>query len=106
MTVHKSKAIWLNDIELCGIDHLAEVSGLSVDEIEDLVETGVIVPANPNAQPQYFHLRYVVTVNTARRLRDDFQLDRHGLSLALRLLRRIEELETQLASMDAKRSRP
>lgn len=106
MTVHTSKAIWLNDTELCGMDHLAEVSGLSVDEIEDLVETGVIVPANPNAQPHYFHLQYIVTVNTARRLRDDFQLDRHGLALALRLLRRIEELETELAATHAKRGRP
>lgn len=102
MTVQRIESIWLNDIELCRIDHLAEVSGLSVDEIEDLVETGVIVPANPTAKPQYFQLRYVVTVNTARRLRDDFQLDRHGLALALRLLRRIEELETELAAAYAK----
>lgn len=103
MTVQRSETIWLNDTELCRIDHLAEVSGLSVEEIEDLVETGVIVPDNPRAQPQYFQLRYVVTVNTARRLRDDFQLDRHGLALALRLLRRIEELETELTATHAKR---
>ena len=39
---------------------------------------------------------HVVTVRTARRLRDDFELDRNGVALALTLLRRIAQLEAEV----------
>lgn len=99
-----TEAVWLNDSAYCRIEHLAEVSGLSVGDIEDLVESGVIAPAEALAAPdtttRYFHLHYVVTVKTARRLRDDFQLDRPGLALALTLLGRIEALQAQLRALE------
>lgn len=102
-----TEAVWLNDSAYCRIEHLAEVSGLTVGDIEDLVDSGVIAPAEtplaPDAdtdkQTRYFQLHYVVTVKTARRLRDDFQLDRPGLALALTLLGRIEALEAQLRAL-------
>ncbi|WP_369125181.1 chaperone modulator CbpM, partial [Cryobacterium sp. RTS3] len=42
------------------------------------------------------------SARTARRLRDDFELDGHGLAVALNLLRRIRELEAQLTHAQAK----
>ncbi|MBC7415273.1 MAG: hypothetical protein H7327_10100, partial [Herminiimonas sp.] len=52
--------------------------------------------------PPAFALRWVVTATTARRLRDDFELDRNGVSLALTLMQRIEDLEAQLGELRAK----
>jgi chaperone modulatory protein CbpM len=97
-----SDSTWLNDVDLCPLEHLVEVSGLSIEEIEDLIDTDVITPVSSGAQTRLFQLRYVVTVKTARRLRDDFELDRHGLSLALSLLQRIDELQAELGAAKAR----
>lgn len=94
MSMQLTHAVWLNEQDLCSIEHLAEVSGLSVEEIEDLVDSGSMEPAA--APERSFHLLHVVTVRQARRLRDDFQLDRNGLALAMTLVRRIEALEQAL----------
>jgi len=111
MNMQSTDSIWLNDTNVCRIEQLAELSGLSIEEIEDLVESGVLEPARDDAQaaptgdsagPRAFQLRYVATVRTARRLRDDFQLDRHGVALALTLLRRIGELEAEMNAIQAK----
>lgn len=101
MKLQVTDCIWLHGTEVCQIEHLAEVSGLAIDEIEDLIEIGVISPVERNAQPVSFRLQHVLTVKTARRLRDDFQLDRHGVALALTLLQRIEELEAELNALRA-----
>lgn len=38
----------------------------------------------------------------ARRLRDDFELDRAGLALALRLMQRIDALEQEIVRLRAR----
>jgi len=96
MSMQVTHAVWLNDTAVCSIDHLVEVSGLSLDDIRNLVEDGVIEPADASNPATGFHLVHVLTVRQARRLRDDFELDRNGLALALMLLRRIESLEQML----------
>ncbi|RJG06092.1 hypothetical protein D3870_08805 [Noviherbaspirillum cavernae] len=102
MMMQVASAVWLNETELCSIEYLAEVSGLSVTDIRDLVDIGAILPAQGPTddmdESQSFHLRYVVTAKKARRLRDDFELDRHGVAVALMLLRRIQDLEAELQS--------
>ena len=95
MTYELTDAVWLNQSDVCSIEHLAEVSGLSVEEIDDLVASGVIEAAD--VPKRCFHLLHIVTVRQARRLRDDFQLDRNGVALAMALLRRIDSLEAALA---------
>lgn len=89
-------SIWLGGSAVCSIEHLAEVSGLALEEIEDLVGSGLMeaLPGGPGGR--CFELRHVLTVTTARRLRDDFQLEPNGLALALTLLERIRVLEQQL----------
>jgi chaperone modulatory protein CbpM len=94
--VQMTHAISLDEAAVCSIEHLAEVSGLSLEDIEDLVDSGLMAVADPAAPSRSFHLLHVVTVRQARRLRDDFELDRNGLALAMALLRRIESLERAL----------
>jgi chaperone modulatory protein CbpM len=88
--------VWLNEYGVCSANALGEVSGLSTQELGGLVDAGVLVPVRPDVQPLSFELRYVVVARQARRLRDDFELDMHGLCLALTLMRRIEQLQQQL----------
>jgi chaperone modulatory protein CbpM len=97
MSLPVPQVIWLGEGEVCTIEHLAEVSGLSLDEVEDLVVTGVIWPAEAATLPRCFHLLHVMTVRQARRLRDDFELDSNGVALAMTLLRRISVLERKLS---------
>jgi chaperone modulatory protein CbpM len=87
------------------LEYLAEVSGLSIEEIEDLVAIGVITPSATPAQPRIFRLCHVLTVKKARRLRDDFQLDYHGVALALTLLRHIDELRAEVRVLRGGRDR-
>jgi chaperone modulatory protein CbpM len=102
MIIHVTDSIWLDDTGLCSVEQLADASGLSIEEVDDLIRNGVIVPVDDKAQPPSFRMHYMVTARTARKLRDDFELDRHGVALALTLLREIDRLETDLNAARAK----
>lgn len=95
--------VWLNERDFCSARHLGDVSGLSDDELDDLIANGVIVPSIGAPGPRAFQLHYVVTATLARRLRDDFELDRHGLALAMTLMRRIDELQGELNAARGRR---
>ncbi|MES2537383.1 MAG: chaperone modulator CbpM [Pseudomonadota bacterium] len=102
MKVDATEWIWLNEQAICSAQNLVEVSGLAHELLDDLIENGVIAPVDANAQPLSFPLRYVVVASMARRLRDDFELDRHGVTLAMTLMQRIEELEMELNAVRAR----
>lgn len=104
MTANITECIWLNATEICSLEHLTEVSGLTRTDVLELVDAGVLEPSRhgPDPQQYLFEASCIVTLRTARRLRDDFELDTHGLTLALRLLKRIEGLEAELASLHAR----
>jgi chaperone modulatory protein CbpM len=101
MNINQSEWIWLNDQDICSAQHLIEVSGLSGEELDELINNGVILPIDDQARQKTFLLHYVVVAKNARRLRDDFELDRHGLALALTLMKRIDELQEELNAMQA-----
>jgi chaperone modulatory protein CbpM len=96
MTILVTDVVLLDESGVCSLAHLAEVSGLAPEDIADLVDSGLMQPAQPLTEPPRFYLRHVTTVRLARRLRDDFELDRNGLALAMTLMRRIEALEQDL----------
>jgi len=102
MKTNASEWVWLNDQDVCSAKNLVEVSGLSNEDLDELIDIGVIAPVDNTAQVKSFHLRYVVTANTARRLRDDFELDLHGIALAMTLVRRIDELHEELVATQAR----
>ncbi len=102
MTIEFSQWTLLGEQAVCSAEHLVEISGLSSTEINELVECGVIVPIDITSQPMSFHLCHVVTANTARRLRDDFELDHNGLTLAMTLMRRMTSLEEELNALRAR----
>ncbi len=94
-------AVWLNETQFCTLDDLAQLSGLSLAELKDLISVGVIEAKSTDDDHVIFQQHYVVVARTAKRLRDDFELDHHGLAVAVHLLQRIQELEGQLSSAQA-----
>ena len=92
-------AVWLErqgDISAAG---LAEVSGLSLAELRELVAYGALAPKNPDEAEWMFGAPCVVTVRIASRMRRDFDLDVQGLALALSLIGRIHQLEAELRQL-------
>ncbi|MBS1157814.1 MAG: hypothetical protein H6R15_233 [Proteobacteria bacterium] len=101
MNEQQSETNWLDSDNLYPLEYLAEISGLSIEEIDDLVSIGLIAPSAATAERPVFQLCHVLTVKKARRLRDDFQLNHHGVALALTLIRRIDELQAELTALRA-----
>jgi chaperone modulatory protein CbpM len=91
----ESDALWLDDHRVVSLSELVEISGLSRDEIIELVQGGAI-PAREALGTSYtFSARVVTVARTACRLRDELELDVSGLAVALRLLERVHELEQE-----------
>ncbi|MDX3893185.1 chaperone modulator CbpM [Pusillimonas sp.] len=105
MKTQITESVWLNASDICSFEHVVEVSGLSPQELRELIETGIIEPSNDDPGNYFFHTQCIVVARKARRLRDDFELDTRGLALALNLLRRVDDLETEIARLRARLGR-
>ena len=111
MKVELTEAQWLHEQAEISAEQLAELTGLSPDLLRELVDYGALVPVNAEApvdaeppdvqisEQWSFAADCVVAVRTARRLRDDFDLDPNALSVALMLIERIQKLEAQLREL-------
>jgi len=113
MKVELSEAKWLCEQAEISVGQLAELTGLSPELLRELVDYGALVPvgapvaeheasadALPDPSAQWsFAADCVVAVRTARRLRDDFDLDANALAVALMLIERIHGLEAQLREL-------
>jgi len=102
------EAVWLNEGQSCSFLALVEASGLTAEEVQWLMESGALMPLpSPQAEaPPPESLRFsaaaLPVARLARRLRDDFELDRAGLALALRLMQRIDALEQEVERLRAR----
>jgi chaperone modulatory protein CbpM len=83
------------------LSELADLSRLSEAELLELLEGGVFAAVDPGAAEPTFHANCLVIARAARRLRDDFELDTHGIALVLALLDRVQGLEVQLLELRA-----
>ncbi len=102
MPIQVEESLWLNESTFCSFDDLAALSGLSPAELTMLVESGVLQPVRAEAGGGVFAASCIALVRSARRLRDDFELDAAGLAVAVNLLGRIQELEQQLQALGAR----
>jgi chaperone modulatory protein CbpM len=79
------------------LEELARTSGLSVEEIVELVEYGVFEPSGGGQVSAWrFSARTITLGRRASRLKSDFDLNLTGIALALTYLERIEELEEEI----------
>jgi chaperone modulatory protein CbpM len=83
------------------VEELERASGLSIEEITELVEYGVFQPQGSRPHEWRFAARCIAVGRRAHRLRSDFELSASGLALTLSLLERIEELEQEMRTLQA-----
>ena len=101
MKIELADALWVDEHQEISLAELAQSSGLSEAELQELVDCGALVPIDVQSAAWTFGGDCLVTVRTACRLRNDLELDPHALALALSFLDRIRRLEEQLRDLQA-----
>ena len=100
MKIEHTEVVWLEARSDYTARDLADLSGLPADVLNELMDCGAL-PATREQGGARFEAESVALVRTARRLRDDFELDANGLAVAMSLLRRMHALEAELAEARA-----
>lgn len=96
------EVLWLEQHEL-SMAELADLSGAPALLLEQLLDCGAIAPLElPQGQDLRFGATALQVARKARRLQADFDLDMHALTLALALLERISDLESQIQVLRAR----
>jgi chaperone modulatory protein CbpM len=93
--------VWLDEPRVVTLAELVEISGLGEAEVLELLHAGVI-QGRESGGSYAFSARVVPLARTACRLRDDFELEGHGLGIALKLLERVRDLEREIARLRAR----
>jgi chaperone modulatory protein CbpM len=102
MNVEIVEAVTLDAQGFVTLDQLAVAAELPVEELRALVDYGALAPVDPAATSWTFTASWVVVARTAGRLRRDFELDAHSLSVVLSYVRRVEALEAELRALRAR----
>ena len=102
MSTPPDDAMYLDAIAEVTFTQLVSASGLPESEVVELVRYGALLPRDPGATTWTFEARSLSVVKKASRLRHDFELDPHGVSVVLRYLERIAELEEEIRSLRAR----
>lgn len=93
MTLEISEALWLDAQQTYTLDEVSAQSGLPGDLLLQLVDFEIL-PVH-DAVTMTFTLMGLDVARTACRLYRDLELDAAALSLVMRLLARISDLETE-----------
>jgi len=101
MTVEYPEVHWLDAHPSLTLSELAELSGLTSAELDELVDCGVLRPLDLTGAEHSFGGECLAAARTAARLRADFDLHPSALALALALLERVHTLEAQLRNLQA-----
>ena len=80
---------------------LAEMSGLSLAEIDDLVDYGALAPLADRPEGYSFGADCVPPLRRAASLRATFELDVFSVALLVECFQRIERLEGELRGLQA-----
>ncbi len=99
--MNESEVLWLDEQCVVSITELVELSGLSQDEVLELVHGGALPVREMRGTACTFSARVISVARTASRLRDELELDMAGLGVALRLLDRVRGLEEEIARLHA-----
>ena len=103
MKLDVAEALAMDEHGLLTLSQLVEVSDLSEADLRALVDYGALTPVDPTASSWTFTASWIVVARTAGRLRRDFELDAHSLSVVLQYAQRVEALEAELRAMRAGR---
>lgn len=104
MNIETSPLTWLDAHETLDLAELAHVSGLNMQELDELIAYGAITPRDATHTTWRFSATCVIPLRKASRLRRDFDLDLFTMGLLLDYLDRIEALEEHIRTLQAKRA--
>jgi chaperone modulatory protein CbpM len=105
MTLEHAEAVWLDERGVVTAVELTQCSGLTQEELHELVELGALVPSEAAGGEALFPATCIAAARIASRLRDDFEVDARGIALALQLLERVSALEAELRALHAQAPR-
>lgn len=88
--------------ERLSLGELAELSGLEVETLVELVQAGLLPAGGGSEGAAVFGYACVRVARRAGRLRRDFDLSEAGTVLALTLLERIDALEDRLIELQGR----
>jgi chaperone modulatory protein CbpM len=95
------EVLWLDEQRVVSLAELVELSGLSQEELLELVHGGAIPVREMRGTVYTFSAQVISVARTASRLRDELELDMAGLGVALRLLDRVRRLEDEIGRLRA-----
>jgi chaperone modulatory protein CbpM len=99
--VNEPEVLWLDEHRVVTLTELVEVSGLTQEELLELVHGGTIQARESSGTTFTFSAQVISVARTASRLRDELELDMAGLAVALRLLERVRTLEEEILRLRA-----
>jgi hypothetical protein len=102
MTSEHTEVAWSDEGNRLRLSELADLADLSEAELIALVDCGALTPAEDTPGQWVFGLRSLTVARTARRLREDFELEPHGVALLLVFHERIRRLEEELRELRAR----
>jgi hypothetical protein len=102
MSAPTEDAVRLDSVTEVTWTQLVCASGLPEGEMRELVRYGALVPRDQDAPTWTFESRWLVVARTASRLRREFELDPHGVSVVLSYIERIEDLEAEMRTLRAR----
>ena len=100
MLDHELKS--LDAFEPLGLTELARIAEISSEELNELVEYGALSPLSVDKQELRFSAQCLTTLRTASKLRHDYDLDLFSMAILMDYLHRIQALEEQVQSLQAR----
>jgi chaperone modulatory protein CbpM len=94
------RELLLNEFAMVSFSEIVTASGLSIDELNELIELGMFEPSGAQGAEPIFPARAIELARVARRLQIDFELPLAGVALALAYRERIRELEERLHRLE------
>ncbi|MDI1310373.1 MAG: chaperone modulator CbpM [Methylotenera sp.] len=100
MNIEFNELVWLDHHHEVSLIELVELTGLSEEELQHLVDSGALVPTNPDETSLNFSGHCVISIRTLSRLKQDFELEPNAFALTLVFLERIRTLESKLQTFN------
>jgi chaperone modulatory protein CbpM len=102
MAIQGTELAWLDERETVTVTELSRVCALSEAELQELIDYGTLEPPHVVRQQRVFSARCVMPLRRAARLRQDLDLDLYAVAVLLGCLERIDTLEHELRSLQAR----
>ncbi|MBK1685636.1 chaperone modulator CbpM [Rhodoferax fermentans] len=93
---------WTDSQDTVSLRELSHCCGLTEDELDDLVAYRALKPVSPATPERVFSAQWVMPLRNAARLRVDYDLDMFTVAILLDKLTRIEMLQRQVQSLQAR----